>query len=93
MWVYNKGKRSFRVNRSDVIDAPPPVNEGMANSAYVHSGITTEVTDECGDKLIRMYPKEIIETISPQEERKLRAGREAKSKAKVKETAKTKKGK
>lgn len=63
MKLYNKGERSFIVKVSDLIsgDARPVKDELSRDKGYIGPGTEVEVTKDCGENLLVMYPKELIE--------------------------------
>lgn len=63
MELYNKGVRSFIIKKEEAISGCRiPTDEIGKFRAYIDAGKTVQVTDECGANLLRMYPKELMQT-------------------------------
>ena len=72
MEIYNKGKRTIKINREDFLSELPknsPQDSIGIKFASIHPDTVCTIKDEVAKKLMVMYPGEIV-----------RWGREAKAK-------------
>ena len=62
--LYHKGTASKIVKPSDILAGHNEGPDGK-NDGYIHSGNTVEVTDACGEMLLKNYPKEFVDLSKP----------------------------
>ena len=62
MKLFNQGQRSIIIAKKDMIsgDARPKKDEINSKTAYIGPNSKVEVKDEVGEKLLKMYPKELM---------------------------------
>ena len=62
--LYHKGTASKIVKVEDIL-AGHNTGPGDAITGYIHPGNTVEVSDECGEMLLRNYPREFLDLSKP----------------------------
>lgn len=87
MKIYNKGARAIIIKNSDNISGCriPQDIVGKEN-AYIDPGTTVEISDNKGEELLKMYPRELVAVETRQEKIKkaLKEVEKTKKKAKSK---------
>lgn len=93
MRLYNKGFRSFIINKVDAIDGCRFLDDEVGKDrAYIDPDKTVEIKDEIGVKLLADYPKELMK-IRDGEPSKKESKEESKEKESKKKSKKAKKSK
>lgn len=84
MRLYNKGLRSFIINKEDAISGCRTLSDEVGkHKAYIDPDKTVEVRDEIGEKLLNLYPTVLM---------KMRDGEDTPKEVKKKKVKKSKKG-